>query len=231
MNCNNCGYCGQCQEKKKCANPCSCAEPVFSLEAMPDDPNTLRFNVNGKSVWYDFEPVTKAGETCTTIATDAIHRLLKYNGECGEQTITGKELGSILHLADIGDVNVDSIEDYGILNYRKDQNCGEGCEGVNTGWVSTNPVNVGKQNLEYILGSFANGELHSLMPPTDANHYNYLVWAGSGKAKWEQIFETSVIPTTTEVDGGGNSHTYTYPVYYDPETKALVFYKKEEPNE
>lgn len=230
MNCNNCGYCGQCQEKKKCANPCSCTEPVFSIEAMPDDPTTLRFNVNGKSVWYDFEPVVKAGETCTTITADSIHRLLKYNSECGEQTITGKELGSILHLADIGDVNVDSIEDNGILNYRKDYNCGEGCEGVNSGWVSTNPTSVGESNLEYILGSFSDGELHSLLPPSDVSHYNYLVWAGSAKAKWEQVLETAVIPTTTEVISGV-THTYTYPVYYDPETKALVFYKKEESNE
>lgn len=230
MNCNNCGYCGQCQEKKKCANPCSCTEPVFSIEAMPDDPTTLRFNVNGKSVWYDFEPVVKAGETCTTITADSIHRLLKYNSECGEQTITGKELGSILHLADIGDVNVDSIEDNGILNYRKDYNCGEGCEGVNSGWVSTNPTSVGESNLEYILGSFSDGELHSLLPPSDVSHYNYLVWAGQGKAKWEQVLETAVIPTSTEIIEDV-PHTYTYPVYYDPETKALVFYKKEESNE
>lgn len=223
MNCNNCGYCGQCQEKKKCANPCSCTEPVFSVEAMPDDPTTLRFNVNGKSVWYDFEPVVKAGETCTTITVDAIHRLLNYHGECSDQTITAKELGSILHLADIGDVNADGIVENGILNYRKESNCGEGCEGPGDGWQTTNPVTVGKQSLEYILGSDSDGEMMSLMPPTDSNSYQYLTWAGANKAKWEKIGEVSAIPTQ-EIDG----HTYSYPVYFEPETGALVRYKKEE---
>ena len=55
----------ECNKCDKCKEPCGCAEPVFSIEALADDPATLRFNVNGKSVWYDFEPVTKAGETCT----------------------------------------------------------------------------------------------------------------------------------------------------------------------
>lgn len=223
-NCNNCGYCGQCQEKKKCANPCSCTEPVFSVEAMPDDPTTLRFNVNGKSVWYDFEPVVKAGETCTTITVDSVHRLLNYNAECGEQTITAKELGSILHLADLSDVHVNGV-DNGILNYRKDANCGEGCEGIGDGWVSTNPVEVGSSSLEYILGSFADGEMHSLMPPADGNKFSYLAWAGVGKVKWESIPPVTVIPTI-ERDG----HTYSYPVYIDPLTGELVMFEKQEDN-
>ena len=224
MNCNNCGYCGQCQEKKKCANPCSCTEPVFSVEAMPDDPTTLRFNVNGKSVWYDFEPVVKAGETCTALSVDSVHRLLNYNAECGEQTITAKELGSILHLADIGDVHVNGV-DNGILNYRKDANCGEGCEGIGDGWVSTNPVQEGKDSIEYILGADAEGALISLMPPTDGNKVVYLAWDGANKVRWANITEAAVIPTKEEGD-----HTYSFPIYLDPSTGALVCYKKQEDN-
>lgn len=230
MNCNNCGYCGQCQEKKKCANPCSCTEPVFSVEAMPDDPTTLRFNVNGKSVWYDFEPVVKAGETCTTLNVDAVHRLINYNGECGEQTITAKELGSILHLADISDVHLNIqnathhvVPDNGILNYRKDGDCGEGCEGIGDGWFATNPLEVATTNLDYLLGSDGDGALKSLQPPFDEDGFFYLSWAGADKIKWSEIAETAVIPTEDK-DG----HTYSYPIYYDPISGALVRYKKQE---
>ena len=221
-NCNNCGYCGQCQEKKKCANPCSCTEPVFSIEAMPDDPTTLRFNVNGKSVWYDFEPVVKAGETCTAFNVDAVHRLINYHSECGEQTITAKELGSILRLADISDVYANDTG-YGILNHRKSGNCGEGCEGIGDGWYSSNPAEIGVDSLDYILGSYTSGELHSLMPPANASGFYYLAWNGADKAKWTSIDTVSVIPTDSD-----GEHVYSYPVYVDPISGVLVVYKKQE---
>ena len=202
-----------CECNNKCKDPCGCAEPVFSVEAMPDDPTVLRFNVNGKSVWYDFESVVKAGETCTTLNVDAINRTLNYHGECGDQTIAAKEFGSILHLADLGDVKENSITDNGILNYRKTGDCPEGCEGKADGWISSNPIEVGKTSLDYILGSNADGEMESLMPPANTASFYYLAWAAQNKAKW-------VKPTivATEPDDG----TYRYPLYLDPSTGEIV---------
>ena len=202
----------------KCNNPCKkpvcgCAEPVFDVEAMPDDPTTLKFNVNGKSVWYDFEPVVKDGETCTTLTVDAVNRTLNYLGECGENTITASELGSILHLADLGDINANSIEDNGILNYRKEEDCSQGCEGINNGWVSTSPISVGGTSLDYILGSDADGLMKSLMPPTSTNKFSYLAWKGASKIGWS----TPTVVATIPDDG-----TYQYPVYMDPATGELV---------
>lgn len=192
--CNECSDC----PKKKCANPCGCAEPVFSIEAMPDDPTVLRFNVNGKSVWYDFSPVVKAAETCTTLNVDAIARTLNYIGECGENTITASELGSILHIADIGDVDELSIKDNGILNYRVSSDCPEGCVGTSNKWVSTSPIDVGTSSLSYILGSDADGKMFSLMPPSDANTFSYLAWAAGEKAKW---VKPRVVSTPPVKDG------------------------------
>lgn len=207
-----------CECNNKCKDPCSCAEPVFSVEAMADDPTVLRFNVNGKSVWYDFEPVIKAGETCTTLNIDAANRTLTYHGECGENTIAAKELGSILHLGDIGDVNENSITDNGILNYRRESNCGEGCESTaGDGWVSSNPIEVAGTSLDYILGSDSDGRLISLMPPVDANKFNYLSWAAQDKAKWVTPTQVASIP-----DDG----TYRYPLYLDPATGEIVAYKE-----
>ena len=218
-NCFNDCYQGQCQPKKeKCAPKCGCTEPVFSVEAMPDDPTTLRFNVNGKSVWYDFEPVVKSGETCTTLTVDTVNRTLNYHGECGDNTIAARELGSILHLADIGDVNANSITDNGILNYRKDSDCGEGCEGDDTGWVSSSPLDIATTSLDYILGSDADGKMSSLMPPTDTTKFSVLTWAGASKAMWK----TPTVVATAPVDGDGK----VWRPYIDPATMELVIVKE-----
>lgn len=173
-----------CNCKNKCGNPCGCAEPVFSIEALPDDPTVLRFNVNGKSVWYDFSAVVKAGETATSLAVDTIARTLNHYGEKSNQTITAKELGAIFHLADIGDIDANTIKDNGILNYRVSSDCPEGCSGTSNKWVSTNPIEAGQQSLDYILGSDADGKMFSLMPPTSPNTFSYLAWAAGEKAKW-----------------------------------------------
>lgn len=207
-----------CNKCNKCKEPCGCAEPVFSVEAMPDDPTTLRFNVNGKSVWYDFEPVVKAGESCTTLNIDAVNRTLNYHGECSDQTISAKELGSILHLGDLGDVDADTITDNGILNYRKTGDCGEGCEGIGDGWVSSNPVEVGKTSLDYILGSDADGKMASLIPPTDTTTFSYLAWAAQNKAKWVK----PTIASTAPVD----SDSKVWRLYVDPNTYELVIVKE-----
>lgn len=210
MTCNECN--------NPCKKPvCGCAEPVFDVEAMPDDPTTLKFNVNGKTVWYDFEPVIKDGETCTALTVDAVNRTLNYLGECGENTITASELGSILHLADIGDVNANSIEDNGILNYRKEEDCSEGCEGINNGWVASSPLDIADTSLSHILGSDSDGKLTSLMPPTSTNKFNYLAWAGANKVK----YVTPTIVTSIPNDG-----TYKYPLYLDPTTGEIVAYKE-----
>lgn len=207
-----CDYCNKCKK-----SPCGCAEPVFSVEAMPDDPNMIRFNVNGKSVWYDWEPVTKAGETCTTFNTDAVNRTLNYHGECSDQTISAKELGAILHLGDLGDVDENSITDNGILNYRKTGDCGEGCEGTGDKWVSSNPIEVGGTSLDYILGSDADGKMKSLIPPIDTTTFSYLAWAAQNKAKWVK----PTIASTAPVD----SDNKTWRLYVDPNTYEFVIVK------
>lgn len=207
MTYNDCNSC------KKCPGPCGCAEPVFSIEAMPDDPTTLRFNVNGKSVWYDFSPVIKAGETCTALNTNTLNRTLDYNGECGNQTIPARELGSILHLGDLGDVDAETITDNGILNYRKSGECPEGCEGKADGWKSSNPIEIGQTTLDYVLGSDADGRLTSLMPPTEVSTFSYLAWSAQDKAKWVKPTQVASIP-----DDG----TYKYPLYLDPNSGEIV---------
>lgn len=211
MTCNNCN--NPCKKEI-----CGCAEPVFDIEALDTDPTTLRFNVNGKSVWYDFEPVVKAGETCTTLNIDAVNRTLNYHGECSDQTISAKELGSILHLGDLGDVDENSITDNGILNYRKSGECPEGCEGETDGWKSTNAVDVATTSMDYILGTDADGKMISLMPPADTTTFSYLAWAAQDKAKWAK----PTVVSTPPVDGDGK----IWRLYVDPNTYEIVIVKE-----
>lgn len=204
--------CNECNHKKSCGSPCGCAEPVFSVEAMPDDPTTLRFNVNGKSVWYDFESAIQAGETCTSLGVDAVNRVLSYHGECSDQTIAAKELGSILHLSDIGDVDANSVVDNGILNYRKDSDCGEGCTGTSDGWVATNGVDVATDSMSYTLGTDEDGKLISLMPPTDTASFSYMAWRGANKIGWAKPTQIAAL-----------SSNYV-PLYLDKTTGEIVAY-------
>lgn len=210
--------CDKCNKPcKTCGNPCGCAEPVLSIEAMADDPATLRFNVNGKSVWYDFEPVVKAAETCTSFNIDAVNRTLNYHGECADQSISAKDLGSILHLGDLGDVDETTIGDNGILNYRKDPDCPEGCEGTGDGWVSSNPIEVSGTSLDYILGSDADGKMKSLMPPTDTTTFSYLAFAAQNKVKW---VKPTIVSTPPAKDGK------VWRLYVDPNTYEIVIVKE-----
>lgn len=208
-----------CNCKKRCESPCGCAEPVFDIEALDTDPTTLRFNVNGKSVWYDFEPVVKAGETCTALNIDAVNRTLNYHGECSDQAISAKELGQVLHLGDLGDVDENSITDNGILNYRRSADCGENCESkAGDGWVSSNPIEVAGTSLDYILGSDAEGRMTSLMPPTDTTTFSYLAWAAQNKAKW---VKPTVVSTPPVKDGK------VAQLYLDENTGEIVIVRRD----
>ena len=204
-NCNKCD--------KSCKPPCGCVEPVLSIEPMADDPSVLRFNVNGKSVWYDFSPVVKEAETCTTLGIDVVNRALTYHGECDDQSISSKDLGSIMHLGDLGDVDASTIKDSGILNYRKSTDCPEGCEGAGDGWVSSNAIDISNWYTDYLLGADADGKLTSLRPPADSTKFFYLSFTPQDKAKWVTPSIAAAIP---------NDGTYEYPVYLDPTTKELV---------
>ena len=217
-----CGHCGQCQPgcggKKKCPTPCGCPEQILSIEADTTRPAYLRFNLGGRSVWHDFTSVVKGAETCTTLKPNITARTLIYDAECGRQTISASELGSILHLADIGDVDATTIKDNAILVYKKDADCGENCEGKN-GWVGMDPSEEAGTSLDYVMGSDANGRVSSLQPPANSNQFYQLTWAAGDKVKWQQPTKVSVIPRD------GNNKAWR--LYVDPSNYSLVIVEED----
>lgn len=220
--CSSCGQCGQCQPKcgceKKCPTPCGCPEQILSIEADSTRPANLRFNLGGRSVWHDFTSAIKSAETCTNLKADITARTLIYDAECGRQSISANELGSMLHLADIGDVDATTIKDNAILVYRKDADCGENCDGKN-GWVGLDPSEEGVTSLDYIMGSDSNGKVGSLNPPANKlNKFSYLTWAAEGKAKWSEIQTVAEVPK----DEDGKA----WRLYVDPNNGQIVAVKE-----
>lgn len=216
--CGKCGHCDPCGCKNKCEKPCGCPEQILSIEADSSNPTNLRFNLGGRSVWYDFDSVVKAGQTCTSLTADTVSRNLIYDAECQRNTVSASSLGSILHLADIGDVDATTIKDNAILVYKKDANCAENCDGKN-GWIGLDPSEAGDYSLDYVMGSDDNGEVKSLMPPSNSNQFYYLAWAAQNKASWTQ----PTIAASAPVDSDGKK----WAVYMDPTTRELVIVKED----
>lgn len=216
--CGGCNHCNSCSCKKDCCDkPCACPGDIPSIEADSTNPTRLRFNFGGRSLWYDFDSVVKAGETSTSLYADLTSRELVYNAEKLRNTISATSLGGILHLADIGDVDATTIKNNAILVYRKDADCSENCEGKN-GWIGLDPSEAGESSLDYIMGSDSDGAVQSLMPPANTSQFYQLSWAGQNKVSWTQ----PTVAASAPVDGDGK----VWRLYVDPTTRELVIVKE-----
>ena len=193
----------------------------MSITTVHDDtPAWLRYNFGGKSIDYDYGPVVRAAETDTTFRLDLVNRGFVYNAERHTDSFSATELGSVLHLADIGDVNISRVQDNSLLVYQKDTDCGEGCDGgPSNQWVGWNSDDNLVDVLDAIMGFDTNGKPQALRRPENTNQYYTLGWNGSDKAGWTQPVEAAIPP----VDGDN----YRYNVYLDPYTRRFVFVREE----
>ena len=199
----------------KCSSPCEqeccgIGKTVIDVQSLPDDILTLSFNLNGVGVTYDYSSMIKAGETDTALSADAINRVLKYMAEKHIDTISAKELGSILHIADLGDVELDSIEDNAMLFYKKNSDCAQGCDGAINSWKGWTALDNQDTSLALIMGYDIDGAPKSLSSPANSNQYYQLGWNASGRVGWKQ--PRKVTSTTNLV-----------PVYMDKTTHELVY--------
>lgn len=215
--CESCGI-------KQCKQPCGCEKagcgcnktccerpkPVIDVQALPDDPLTLSFNFNGVGTTYDFRTLVKTGETDTSIKANAIDRVLTYNAERHTDTIAAKELGAILHLTDIGDIDVSDVDANSMLVYKKESDCAKGCDGVSNKWVAHNALEHIVDSVQYVAGYDADGAPKSLSSPSSPSQQYLLGWNGNGKAGWTQIKTAASVPTNA------------YQVYWDDDAKEFV---------
>lgn len=218
--CESCGI-------KQCPNPCdkgcgcdpckkTCcgdAKPVIDVQALPDDILTLSFNFNGVGTTYDYSTMIKAGETDTSLSVNTIARVLKYMAERHIDTISAKELGAILHLSDLGDVDDKDIDAYSMLFYKKDAT--DECDTTSNRWIGWTALDNQANSMELIMGYTATGAPISLASPSSPSQQHLLGWNGNGKVGWTQIKTAAAVPTNA------------YQVYWDDDAKEFVKVKLE----
>lgn len=214
---NNCNI-----EKPKCGcgePKCGCTEPFLHVEEMPENPSLLRFNLNGVSDFYDYENMINQTQTDTTITTDSIKRVLNYMAERHMDSISAAELGSILHLADIADVNITNVENNSLLVYQKDNDCSQGCEGITNSWVGWNASEHQGTSMHSIMGFSQNGKPLSMQVPSNGNQFYMLGWNKNRKLSYVQ----PAIADGAPIDEDKKK----WALYLDPETKEIVVVKED----
>ncbi len=223
MTCNN--LCNQCCDP--CADPCKkkcgCYEPILDIDEMPDSVSILRYNINGLSTWYDYGNMIYQTQTDTRITADSVKRVLRYMAERHTDSISARELGSILHVADLGDVDISGVQNNSLFVYRKDNNCAQGCEGISNAWTAWNNTDNTADSLRTIMGFDKDGVPYSLLPPANSDQHYLLEWRGDNEVGYRQVEEVSK-ESITVTEGGRN---YIYKVCVDPNTNELVYIKEE----
>lgn len=195
-------------------NPCKCPEPFLGIYESDLRPGVVTFNMDGKTFDWNGRHFVNSLQTDTTLVTDVIARLLRYTAERHTDTITAKELGSILHLADLGDVDAGNFEQGSLLTYKKNNNCAEGCVGTQNHWEGWNALDNQTTSMTLPMGADADGNLVTLAPPPDPEKTYFLGWDGK-----RQVSYFTVIQSATKPANGGQ-------VYYDADLQQLVWVRE-----
>ncbi len=215
-----CEACKECNRNycDRCNNTgCACPEPVLDIDRVAGTQATYRFNINGKTVTKNFQPGIIDGQTDTSLIIDIVDRLLKFSAERHTDSISAAELGSILHLNDLGDVSTKGAENGAMMVYKKNDNCGNGCFGVNNAWEPWNALDEQKSTMAYAAGFDADGIPVTLQQPANPNQYYNLSWNGPKQLSYGQVTEASA----QRLDSEG----FAYQVYVDPNTKEQYYIK------
>lgn len=177
MSCNKCN---------KCEDKCGNAKPILEVVRKTSNSLVLRFNVNGVQYDYDFTSIIDDGQTDTSLSVQVGNRILQFLAERHTDTISAEELGAILHLADIGDVDTNGVEQGSTLVYQKNNDCASGCVGTNNMWKPWNALDNVVQNADYVSVFDADGNPLALGRPQSVNQFYNLGWNANGKLSYQQ---------------------------------------------
>lgn len=216
---NNCceNRCDPCGESKCCKDPCGCPMRVLSVMADPDRPGVVKFNLDGHTEFFDFSDIVASTETDTFLRVDKVSRILKYLAEGHTNNISAKDLGSILHLGDLGDVDMGEVEQNSILVYQKNSDCGQGCDEISNQWIawnSSDPDNL-VDAAQVLMGFNENDTPVAIQPPIHTDQHYQLGWRAGGKIGYSQPSQlaTGAGPST---DG-----TYAHLLFENPTTHQM----------
>lgn len=193
-------------------------KPYMNIELVPGSNSEVMWNHNGASASYDFAGLVQENETDTNLSVDASERNLLYRSEKHEDIVTHKDLGSVLHVGDLGDVNLKDLSNNSLFVYQKNSNCAQGCDGIDNSWIAWNALDHQVDSLYTVMGYDDDGKPLTLSTPANSNQQYLLGWNAEHQVSYFQVTEASSAPK----DSAG----YKYAVYVDPETKALVYVKE-----
>lgn len=218
--CNSCEkQCDPCKKKT-----CACPEPFLDVDKVQGKTAVYRINDNGKTTELDLFSGIQEAQTDTSLIADLVARLLQFSAERHTDTITAAELGSILHLNDIGDVSSKGAENGSSLVYKKTNTCGGGCVGTGNQWVPWNALDPDNQvqSAAYAAGYDKEGSPVVLQQPANPSQFYNVAWNGANQLSYAQYAEASA----PRPDNEG----FIYQAYVDPITKEL-YYVKVKPND
>lgn len=141
-NCNSCDN-----------NPCGCGgcEPAkyscgFNIYADPFDASTWIFDNCGQTHRVK---IPKLAETCTNISTNFSSASLIYNGECGTNTLSGHQIGELITLDDLRDVDAPDADSCDLLVFDPGcAACGDGCKPKPAAWRNYHIPDAGDCEIE-----------------------------------------------------------------------------------
>lgn len=209
--CDPCNSCDPC--KKQCPDPCGCPKRTFSVEKVTNRPGFIKINIDGQTQFFDVRDITKDTETDTFLRADSVARLLRYFAEGHVNNITARQLGSILHLADIGDIDVGDVAQSSLLTYQKNSECGQGCDEISNKWVAFNASEHLEDALSTVFGFDDSDAPKALEAPAHTSQYYSLMWRGGNKVGYTQPVEVSV--PSVDTDG------YSQLLFMNPTTKQI----------
>lgn len=183
--------------------------------ADPDRPGVVKFNLDGHTEFFDFSDIVATTETDTFLRVDQVARALKYLAEGHTNNISAKDLGSILHLGDLGDVNMGAVEQNSILVYQKNSDCGQGCDEISNQWIAWNSSDNLEDSAQTLMGFNENDSPVSIQPPIHTEQHYQLGWRAGNKIGYSQPFQlaTGAGPST---DG-----TYAHLLFENPTTHQM----------
>lgn len=140
MNSNCCNSCNSCNKRNDCGTCGGCGGGCcpakyncsFNIEVSPYDPYT--WLVTNCNMTHKVK-IPKFPETCTYLQINPSDLTLMYHGECGDNIITGEQLGSIIKLDDLLDVDAPAPDSCSMLVFDPYcSSCGDGCTAIGAMW-------------------------------------------------------------------------------------------------
>lgn len=147
-------------------------------------------------------PMSREGETDTILSIDTPNAVLNYKGEKHTDQITGSQLGGIININDLRDVDLDYDFDAMCAEfiYHKFGECGDGCKSLEDAWnlFSIDQEGAKQDGIRYVRGANAYGCPVFLDTPSNQLQYWYAGWRPNGQFGYYQPAPVDKLPT---IDG------------------------------